>query len=152
MVSFSQVSSEPAFEIAWKNELETSLNGPEFPEKGPLWRLKVLSTSGDHEKVAMAFTMNHGLDDQQSLNILMRDILTFYNYLRLADNTSTLEGGLEPCMFPKSMEQAVCPQPPGLATADWSIFQLGTSVDISTPPYHPFIIYIEAISRLYSLM
>ena len=127
VVSFFQVPpSVTSFEMAWKEELELSLNGPSFPEMGPLWYLKILHASNDdnNDQIAMIFTMNHGLDDQQSLNILMRDILTFYNNLRQRTIT-TDAGGIESYPFPKSMEEAVCPQSPGLATVDWSIFQLG---------------------------
>lgn len=133
VVSYTQVSSSTnvTFEKLWKKELELSLNEPSFPERGPLWRLKVLHTSQDEDQqmVAMVFTMNHGLDDQQSLNILMIDILTFYNELEQTDGTS-ISNYLKPYSFPKPMEEAICPQGPGLATLDWSIFQLGISTKI----------------------
>merc|ERR1712196_201692 len=56
----------------------------------------------------------------------MTDILTFCSKLQQEDITSIYDD-LKPCPFPKSMEEAVCPQSPGLATVDWSIFQLGNS-------------------------
>ena len=110
---------DDTIELSWKREMERAMNGPQFPSLGPLWYLKVLITP---RKSALVFCVNHGLDDQQSLNILVSDTLSFYDCLLRDEKIHTT-----PIPFPPSVEAAVSPECPGVATLDWSLFQIGNS-------------------------
>ena len=64
-----------------------------------------------------------GADDQQSLNIVVNDMLT-YIYASQPKPTIT---ATDVKSFPRSIEKAISPDPPGWKTALWSAFQLQNS-------------------------
>ena len=103
------------FESEWKAELEKSLNKAAFNSEGPLFKL--VSIQSNSQYTAWVFCVNHGIDDQQSINIVVSDLLSFIGDEELSINVKA---------FPPSMEEAVAPQLPGLNTLLWSLFQLGT--------------------------
>eukprot|EP01041_Mallomonas_annulata_P009435 gene9435-19597_t len=117
------------FDNVWKSELEGSLNGAEFPAQGPLWKLSSIQSksssglSAADKKSAWVFCMNHGTDDQQSVDIMVSDMLTACRAHR-AGNYSMPES----LPFPTNMETAVARDPPGIGTALWALFQLGNLV------------------------
>ena len=67
--------------------------------------------------------LSTGADDQQSLNIVVNDMLT-YIYASKPKPTVT---SADIKSFPRSIEKAISPDPPGWKTALWSAFQLQNS-------------------------
>ncbi len=106
------------FENNWKESLENAINGAIFPTNGPQWKMKCINVV-EKKEMAWIFTFNHGIDDQQSVNILISDLIKEY----VTYNTSPLD--VKP--FPPSIEDAISPELPGLNTLKWSLFQLGNS-------------------------
>lgn len=115
------------FDENWQFYLEETFNKLTFEPFGPLWSVIQLIAS-DYSKSALVFSFNHALDDQQSLNIILKDILDYIN-----------EPGSEPyeLKFPPSIETAVgfnaLPSP---NTILWSLYQLSNS--IQSPVVVPF--------------
>lgn len=106
------------FETLWRSELQKSLNLAEFPAQGPLWKLtNVIST--EDGRGAWVLCVNHGTDDQQSLNILLKDLIKSYEEIQAG-----LGGALIPLPFPPCVEEAVAPGPPSIRTLCWAIYQL----------------------------
>jgi hypothetical protein len=107
-------NSTGSFDSAWKFALETSMNGATFPVEGPLWKVQSFV---HEEKTAWVFTMNHGIDDQQSVNIMVNDMIS-----------SCISKGIDAkykCKaFPPSIEQAIAPEFPGMNTLLWGLFQI----------------------------
>ena len=61
-------------DAAWKHEFNSALNGPSFAPDGPQWRLLNLAGAGGGAS-AWVFCVNHAADDQQSLNIVVAEML-----------------------------------------------------------------------------
>ena len=116
------------FGSSWKRELENSLNKAEFPEAGPLWRLANIVDS-DNGNSAWVFCVNHGIDDQQSINILAGELAMWCRQSLTSakgDNSNLVPPVSLP--FPPNVEDAVSPQMPSLRTLTWSLFQLCNSL------------------------
>ena len=116
------------FGSTWKRELENSLNKAELPEAGPLWRLANIVDS-DTGKSAWVFCANHGIDDQQSINILAGELAMRCRQALTSANGE--KSNLAPPVslpFPPNVEDAVSPQMPSLRTLTWSLFQLCNSL------------------------
>ena len=118
-----QVHSDD-FESKWRSELERSLNCAQLPDTGPLWRLVNIVCNDDNRKVSWVFCFNHGIDDQKSVNILVRDLIK-------CCRTRLIKGGdldsafpNKPLPFPASVESAVAPQFPSMSTVTWALYQL----------------------------
>ena len=109
------------FEGVWRAELEKSLNEVEFPEAGPLWRLAHLPSVGQS---ALVFTFNHATDDQQSLHIILRDVLREYERIDQGKQAPPVES----LPFPASVEEAVAPGAPTGNTIRWALFQLFNAI------------------------
>ena len=78
-------------------------------------------TDSSPKKSAWVFCFNHGCDDQQSVNIIVKDILD-----DIYSNANTLVGqaGRTSYPFPKSVEDAVAPAFLSWKTLKWAVFQL----------------------------
>lgn len=118
------------FDNQWRKLLENSLNGPHFPVHGPLWRVTNLvcdssdDINRDNRRSAWIFTFNHAIDDQQSINIMVKDILSHANMISDVSNTVKNHA-----ILPPSMEEAVCPEFfPNLKTLLWAFYQLHNSL------------------------
>lgn len=116
IVSNSQAAgSSEQFSTQWRRELDASLNGAQFPEAGPLWRLVHIPAANQS---ALVFTFNHAIDDQKSVNIVVRDLLHEYGRAQAAQLAESLP-------FPPSVEEAVAPgESPTGNTLRWALFQL----------------------------
>lgn len=71
-------------------------------------------------KSAWVFCFNHGSDDQQSVNIVVTEILNSIHSSPMKAPTSNEKT----YAFPKSVEDAIAPDNISLNTLKWSIFQL----------------------------
>lgn len=110
--------SSEQFAARWRRELDASLNGAQFPEVGPLWRLVHIPSAPGAAKSALIFTFNHAIDDQKSVNIVVRDLLREYGRSQGAQRQESLP-------FPPSVEEAVAPgELPTGNTLRWALFQL----------------------------
>jgi hypothetical protein len=122
---------ETAFSDTWSQIFEDSLNGPMFSSDKPQWKLINIysSVSSKHPfgQSAWVFVMNHAIDDQQSVNILIQDLL---------DSINSREKPEFEFPFPVSMEEAVGPGLPGVKTIQWGLFQLKNLVSfpVQFPP------------------
>lgn len=78
------------------------------------------------------FTFNHGIDDQQSVNILVTDILKYASSLTSTTTTSStsiaMNTPIQSLPFPLNVERAICPGLPNLKTIAWAIYQLYNSL------------------------
>ena len=108
-------------DTAWQREFNAALNGPAFPADGPQWRLLNLAGAGGGVG-AWVFCVNHAADDQQSLNIVVTEMLAHIARGNVGDSNTG-----SPMPFPASIEDAVAPGGPGLKTAQWSLYQLQNS-------------------------
>ena len=72
---------------------------------------------------AWIFAFNHGIDDQQSVNILVQDLIT-----NCTPEPPNAEIPLLPLFFPPSVELAICPGVPNPLTLLWSMYQLFNSL------------------------
>ena len=112
VTAYSNVTtSDEDFEGEWRDAYTRGLNAAAFPEEGPLWKLThVVSPS----ESAFVFSMNHGIDDQASVNIIMEDILRFYSS----------EARVVPKAFPPPIERAVAGDATlTIQTLMWAAFQ-----------------------------
>lgn len=123
------------FKEKWHSALENAVNDVSFPETGPQWKMEHIITE-DYQKSAWVFCMNHGIDDQQSVNIVVQDILLF---LSSDHDAVTPKTSLD---FPASIEEAVSPEAPGLNTLIWGAFQLGNL--LAGPVQLPFTVKARA--------
>lgn len=106
------------FETEWKTEMQGALNNRTFPSDGPQWKLTNI-VAEDGSTSAWVFCVNHAADDQQSLNIVVKDMLEFiYGSVK-----SIIEIG-DVKAFPPNIETAIAPEFPSWKTVSWSIFQL----------------------------
>lgn len=62
------------FSMLWQRALEYGLNEAAFPSKGPLWKLVNIRLE-DGTQSAWIFVVNHGIDDQTSVNIVIKDMI-----------------------------------------------------------------------------
>lgn len=69
-------------------------------------------------KSVLVFTMNHGIDDQRSVHLMLEDIMTMLRYPQKK---------LSPHSFPPSIETAVATGL-SLRTVKWALFQLKNSL------------------------
>ena len=92
-----------------------------FPADGPQWRLTNIHNKDGGES-AWIFAFNHGIDDQQSVNILTQDLLDFVSG----------NGPTDALPLPPNVESAICPGPPNPLTLLWSIYQLYNSLRMPT--------------------
>ena len=78
------------------------------------------------QKSAWIFSLNHGIDDQQSVTILVNDMINAINNYSSSENLP-----LPPApaiQFPLSVEEAVAPGGPNINTLLWAIFQVFNSI------------------------
>ena len=88
----------------WQAQMQASLNNVEFVEQGPLWRLiNVESLTSDQS--AWVFCVNHGADDQRSVNSVIGDLVASCNAIKDKGEGVGVIG--EPLPFPESMEDAM---------------------------------------------
>jgi len=122
-----RVQDAASFGDAWKRELERGLNRASMPEGGPLWSLTHVSSDGGalDSSSALVFCVNHGIDDQQSLNIVVRDLVEF---IARNPQQAQVQAQVQQMSFPPSVEEAVAPEPPSFRTAAWAVFQLCNSI------------------------
>jgi hypothetical protein len=78
-------------------------------------------TDSSPKKSAWVFCFNHGCDDQQSVNIIVSDIL---NHIYSHTNSVVGQAGKNSYPFPKSVEDAVAPDFLSWKTVKWAVFQL----------------------------
>lgn len=88
-----------------------------FPADDPQWR--VTNILSDDNQSAWVFAFNHGIDDQQSVNILTQDLLGYIS----SNNPEPVSLPLPP-----NVEKAICPGPPNLLTLLWSLYQMYNSI------------------------
>jgi hypothetical protein len=92
----------------------------------------VVSESPSSKRSAWVFCFNHGTDDQQSVNIIVKDLLEYiYSNDKGIENndlSTEIKEGHAPMKngfaFPKCVEDAIAPEVPSWKTFKWSIFQL----------------------------
>ena len=120
-----RVQDAASFGDAWKPELERGLNRASMPESGPLWSLAhiVFDGSSSESSSALVFCVNHGIDDQQSLNIVVRDLVEF-----IARDPQQAQVQVQQMSFPPSVEEAVAPEFPSFRTLAWALFQVCNSI------------------------
>lgn len=87
--------------------------------------MKNFISDSPKKKSAWCFSFNHGSDDQQSINIVVKDLLEYiYSFPEsdfVADSRDQIISSLP---FPKSVEDAIAPEFLSLSTLKWSLFQL----------------------------
>ena len=115
----------------WKHELERALNDARLEEGGPLWWLVNVVGGGES---AWVFCVNHGIDDQKSLNIVVKDLTKACRELaslggeemgkQQQQQQQQQQHAIDSLPFPPSVEEAVAPQPPSFRTLTWALFQL----------------------------
>jgi hypothetical protein len=109
------------FDTCWQESLQNSLNNPSFPIEGPLWNVQFISSQKDTRRHALIFTINHGIDDQQSLHLVINDIISVLNgNLSVKADRSTLPPSIEN-VFVKS-------DIPTIDMLKWAIYQLSNSL------------------------
>jgi hypothetical protein len=92
----------------------------------------VSESSSTSKRSAWVFCFNHGTDDQQSVNIIVKDLLEYIyscdKGIEINDLPSELKEGnarmKNSFSFPKCVEDAIAPELPSWKTFKWSIFQL----------------------------
>lgn len=112
----SERVSIDSFDTTWRLRLERSFNSPLFDLLEPQWRLHHISSSGKH---ALVFTFNHGMDDQQSIQYLLKDMIAYLCGLK--DNSKK--------SFPQSIEESLSEKNLSLSTILWALYQLKNSLD-----------------------
>jgi hypothetical protein len=113
------------FENIWRDYLEKSLNKARFEPQYPLWKLfNIVSSTGSRS--AWVFQVNHGIDDQQSTNMIVNDILAYRNSQSSGKTRNPLREIMTKALpFPASIEEAIGPaKGVNLATLAWSLYQL----------------------------
>jgi hypothetical protein len=157
VVTSYDTETETAFECEWKDEFSRSLNFAIFPEEGPQWRLTSITLSSkqkqsdDKSSAAQAwvFSMNHGIDDQKSVNIMVDELVYTVNALNkakglkkggegggsgsaAATTATTTNASSSPLgdafPFPDNIEKAIAPGLPNLRTLLWAAFQVCNSL------------------------
>lgn len=121
-----EVSGKEDFQNIWGAELQRALNKVEFDNDGPLWRLLNIINK-DSSESAWVFCMNHGMDDQKSVNIIVQNLIDNCNYLRAGiQKKGREELYTRPLPFPSSMEDAMVDgaKAPKVNTINWAAFQL----------------------------
>ena len=120
----------------WQAQMQASLNNVEFVEQGPLWRLiNVESLTSDQS--AWVFCVNHGADDQRSVNSVIGDLVASCNAIKDKGEGVGVIG--EPLTFPESMEDAMVQgaQFPLPQTLCWAAFQVANSLRMPAMiPWH----------------
>lgn len=129
VVSTVVVEDAPSFDNKWQSTMDEGLNNAEFRPEGPLWRLTNV-VCPELNTAAWVFCVNHGADDQGSINLVANDLVHVYNSLKSGSNG---DGGIgEPKPFPPSMEDAMVQgaQFPLPSTLGWSLFQMYNSLQM----------------------
>lgn len=116
------------FDEYLKHKFEVSINDLKFQDNLPLWRIENVISS-DKLESAWIFSFNHAVDDQQSINILITDIL------HLIENNRDINS-IIPKSFPNSIERGVSSRGLNLNTIRWAILQLWNS--LQNPIVLPF--------------
>ena len=133
VVTTVRLDESADFDQTWQSIMQESLNNAEFSPDGPLWRLTNIICSKSNS-AAWVFCVNHGADDQGSINLLVNDLVRVYNALR--NGKSGSEVGAEtigsPIDFPPSMEDAMVQgaQFPLPSTLGWALFQMYNSLQL----------------------
>ena len=70
-----------------EQHLRAMIHDPFDLEKGPLWRVKLMQTSVD--ECLLAFVFHHIIVDGESIDILMDDLVSFYNKRQVAELGNT---------------------------------------------------------------
>ena len=78
-------------------------------------------TNSSPKRSAWVFCFNHGCDDQQSVNIIVNEIL---DHIYSHANSVVGQAGRKSYPFPKSVEDAVAPAFLSWKTLKWAVFQL----------------------------
>ncbi len=126
VVSTKVIQDAVLFDSTWQSLMEAGLNNAEFRPEGPLWRLTNV-VCPELNTAAWIFCVNHGADDQGSINLVVNDLVCVYNCLKNSED----DGGIgEPKPFPPSMEDAMVQgaQFPLPSTLGWSLFQMCNSL------------------------
>ena len=93
--------------------------------------MKNFISDSDEKKSAWSFSFNHGSDDQQSVNIVVKDLLEYiYSYSRteyLSTPFKTIPE-VSSLPFPKCVEDAIAPDFLSMDTLKWGLFQLSNQV------------------------
>jgi hypothetical protein len=115
---------------AWQTQMQESLNRAQFNLNGPQWSLTNIApspspSSSSSAAGAWVFCVNHGADDQGSINLVVNDLIKCIN------TAIGEEANLgEPAPFPPSMEDAIAQgaQLPLPTTGAWALYQMGNSL------------------------
>ncbi len=120
-VKVIKVSSMSDFTRKWQDMYNLGLNKAQFADDGAQWQLcNIIYNNKGSPMSAIVFIFNHGLDDQTSINIVMKDILAYYSNPNLVSNMKE---------FPLSIEEAVGPYKKfNIKTILWSLYQLCNSL------------------------
>ena len=124
-----EVSTMSEFTRKWQDLYNLGLNKAQFADDGAQWKLcNIIYNNKNSPMSAILFTFNHGLDDQTSVNIIMKDILAYYSNPNLVSNRKE---------FPLSIEEAVGSfKKFNIKTILWSMYQLCNSLRMpSMVPY-----------------
>jgi hypothetical protein len=118
-VYFIDVSTMSEFTRNWQDIFNLGLNKAQFADDNAQWKLYNIICK-DSQTSALVFIFNHGLDDQTSVNIIIKDILAYYT------NPNLISSSKE---FPLSIEEAVGPYKKfNIKTILWSMYQLYNSL------------------------
>jgi hypothetical protein len=129
------------FTALWEAAYYDSLNFAKFSPAGPQWALKniVLAPSTDkrqkdaqqqqqQQQSAWVFSVNHGADDQRSVNIMVNELVADCKKLSAAAASSKkdeeIEDDFPAFAFPDSIETAVAPGLPSAKTFLWAVYQV----------------------------
>eukprot|EP01038_Epipyxis_sp_PR26KG_P010295 gene10295-13840_t len=113
------------FDSYWMTAYHSALNEASFDVNGPQWRLTNV-VCNETKKSAWVFCVNHGIDDQQSINILVNDILINHSIDR-----SNASINNKPLKFPDSIETVVAPEWLGIRTMLWAVYQICNSLSFA---------------------
>lgn len=123
-----KMKSMKEFENEWKESFDQSLNNAEFPDNGPLWRLVNIQSPKDDS--AWVFCVNHGIDDQQSVNIIVKELLLTINAEKRYEKSKVTSKFPIFKEFPLNIEKVISPELPNLKTLQWTLFQTFNSLSL----------------------
>ncbi len=113
----TQTVSDEELSLSWQQRYHSELNAASFNINGPRWKVHAFLSP---KRTAMLFSVDHGIDDQQSVHIILQDLLAVFN-ARSDSNVQSLP-------LPVSLENAVGKGLPSLRTLCWALFQLCNSL------------------------